>query len=84
MNMMALWLIPERSVAHTGGPFIPAGMGYSIGLLLLLLVFIFGLIFIVRKFMRGAKTEPAGDWGSPSRGTENASAFMTEIGRAHV
>lgn len=77
MNMMALWLIPERSVAHTGGPFLPAGMGYSIGLLLLLLVFIFGLIFMVRKFMRGAKPEPAGDWGSPSRGTENASAFMT-------
>ena len=77
MKMLAILRIPAPRIPHSSGPVIPAGMGYSIGLLILLLVFIFGLIFIVRKFMRGAKPTPAGDWGGPSHGTENASAFMT-------
>src|ERR1700674_2464419 len=55
---------------------LPTGLGFAAVMMILLLFGVIGLVFLLRKFMRGESKSSSGDWAAPNPDPENASAFM--------
>src|ERR1700674_4377027 len=55
---------------------LPTGLGFAAVMMILLLFGVIGLVFLLRKFMRGESKSSGGDWAAPNPDPENASAFM--------
>jgi len=55
---------------------LPTGLGFAAVMMIALLFGVIGLVFLLRKFMRGESKPSHGDWAAPNPDPENASAFM--------
>jgi signal transduction histidine kinase len=54
----------------------PLGLGFAVGMLVILLIGAVGFVFLLRKYIRSESKASQGQWASPNPDTENASAFM--------
>jgi two-component system sensor histidine kinase HydH len=55
----------------------PFGVGYAVGLLVVVFAVMIVLAFVIRKFLRDRSRSGPGDWSESKPDTDNASAFMT-------
>jgi len=56
--------------------FSPVGIGFAIGLFVILLIGVVGFVTLLRKFIHGESKFSRGEWAAPNPDPENASAFM--------
>ncbi|MGA9186839.1 MAG: ATP-binding protein [Candidatus Acidiferrales bacterium] len=69
-------LAPVKTHLPVSSAGLPTGIWYAAALAALLVVVIVGMVYLVRKFLRGPSAARVDDW-EPKAGSENASAFMT-------